>query len=65
MPGTQGTDWAGLCCKLSKCSFGVYEIDFLGYIVNVHGVTMEKSRVVTILDWPEPTEHTGDMSHDS
>jgi transposase InsO family protein len=46
---------AGLYCKLSKCSFGVHEIDFLGYIVNVCGVTMEKSRVATILDWPEPT----------
>jgi hypothetical protein len=46
---------ARLYYKLSKCLFGVHEIDFLGYIANVHGVTMEKSRVATIFDWPEPT----------
>ena len=45
---------AGLYCKLSKCVFGVREIDFLGYIVNTDGVAMEKSRVSTIQDWPEP-----------
>ena len=45
---------AGLYYKLSKCIFGVREIDFLRYIVNTDGVAMEKSRVSTIQDWPEP-----------
>jgi hypothetical protein len=39
---------AGLYCKLSKCAFSVYEIDFLGYIVNTDRVAIEKLWVVTI-----------------
>ena len=39
---------AGLYCKLSKCVFGIREIDFLRYIVNTDGVAIEKSQVLTI-----------------
>jgi hypothetical protein len=45
---------AGLYCKLSKCTFSIYKIDFLGYIVNTDRVAIEKLQVVTIQDWPEP-----------
>ena len=44
---------AGLYYKLSKYVFGICKIDFLGYIVNINGVTIEKSWVLTIQDWPE------------
>ncbi|GAU11620.1 hypothetical protein TSUD_346120 [Trifolium subterraneum] len=43
-----------LFVKLSKCSFGVNEIDYLGHIVTGQGVTMEKSKVQAVLDWPTP-----------
>jgi hypothetical protein len=39
---------AGLYCKLSKCTFSIHKIDFLGYIINTNRVAMEKSQVVTI-----------------
>jgi len=45
---------AGLYVKLSKCHFSAREIDFLGYRVSTEGISMEPSRVETILSWPEP-----------
>ena len=45
---------AGLYVKLSKCHFSAREIDFLGYQVSTEGISMESSRVETILSWPEP-----------
>ena len=44
---------ASLYYKLSKYVFGICKIDFLGYIVNINGVAIEKSWVLTIQDWPE------------
>ena len=37
-----------LYINLKKCSFYVTSIDFLGFIVSVNGVLMEKSRVDAI-----------------
>jgi transposase InsO family protein len=45
---------AGLYCKLSKCTFSAREIELLGYVVSDKGVSMSKSRLNPILDWPEP-----------
>jgi hypothetical protein len=39
---------ARLYCKLSKCAFSIYKIDFLGYIINTNRVVMEKLQVITI-----------------
>ena len=44
-----------LYINLKKCSFHVTSIDFLGFIVSVDGVSMEKSRVDAIREWPYPT----------
>ncbi|XP_073225683.1 uncharacterized mitochondrial protein AtMg00860-like [Cicer arietinum] len=41
--------------KLSKCSFGVLENEYLGHIVFGQGVAMESSKVQAILQWPTPT----------
>ncbi|KAK2367199.1 hypothetical protein QL285_080510 [Trifolium repens] len=43
-----------LFVKLSKCSFGVSEIDYLGHVVTGKGVTMEKDKVQAVRDWPVP-----------
>ena len=43
-----------LFVKLSKCSFGVLEIEYLGHIVSGQGVSMDNSKVQAILQWPPP-----------
>ncbi|XP_019417272.1 PREDICTED: uncharacterized protein LOC109328313 [Lupinus angustifolius] len=43
-----------LYAKLSKCSFGLTEVDYLEHLVSAAGVAMDKSKVQAILDWPLP-----------
>ncbi|EDN07175.1 hypothetical protein HCAG_03706 [Histoplasma mississippiense (nom. inval.)] len=43
-----------LYANTEKCSFYTQEIDFLGYIVGVDGISMDRSRVSAIEDWPAP-----------
>jgi hypothetical protein len=47
----------GLYVKLSKCAFGVEQVEFLGYVISANGVAMELSRVETIKDWPIPRSY--------
>ena len=47
----------GLFIKLSKCEFSVDSISFLGYIIGITGVSMDQSRVSTVLDWPVPKSY--------
>lgn len=44
-----------LFAKLSKCSFGLTKIDYLGHTISGHGVEMDNSKVQSVLDWPVPT----------
>jgi hypothetical protein len=44
-----------LFAKLSKCSFGVDTVHFLGFVISPRGIEMEKERIATIESWPEPT----------
>ena len=48
-------DEAGLSISLSKCLFGVKEIEFLGFKVNKNGITPLDSKVSSIAKCPEPT----------
>ncbi|MCH80874.1 Ty3/gypsy retrotransposon protein, partial [Trifolium medium] len=43
-----------LFVKLSKCSFGVLEIEYLGHMVTGHGVSMDKDKVQAVINWPTP-----------
>nr|KYP42436.1 Retrovirus-related Pol polyprotein from transposon 297 family [Cajanus cajan] len=43
-----------LFSKLSKCSFGLQQVDYLGHNVSGLGVAMDKSKVKAVLDWPCP-----------
>jgi hypothetical protein len=43
-----------LFVKLSKCSFGVEEIEYLGHVVTGQGVSMDKDKVQAVHDWPVP-----------
>ncbi|CAA9317827.1 hypothetical protein AVDCRST_MAG94-1309 [uncultured Leptolyngbya sp.] len=45
----------GLLLKPEKCQFNMDEVDFLGYIVGIHGIRMDPSKTQAIRDWPKPT----------
>ena len=45
-----------LFAKLSKCQFGLKEIEYLGHVVSRTGVSMEGGKVRTILEWPIPKD---------
>jgi Reverse transcriptase (RNA-dependent DNA polymerase) len=44
-----------LYTKLSKCLFSVEELEFLGYIMRILGISMDYRRIATIRDWLTPT----------
>jgi len=44
----------GLFVKLEKCEFHVFETTFLGFTVSIHGLTMDKDKLKSILEWPIP-----------
>ena len=40
---------------MKKCSFGMDQVVFLGYVVSSKGVFMDENKVKTIVDWPTPS----------
>jgi hypothetical protein len=44
-----------LYANLEKFSFGIETIQYLGYIVYVHGVHVYLTKIQVIHDWPTPT----------
>nr|KYP46438.1 Retrovirus-related Pol polyprotein from transposon 297 family [Cajanus cajan] len=44
-----------LYAKLSKCSFGLQQVDYLGHTVSGSGVAMNQEKVQAVLNWPCPT----------
>ena len=44
-----------LYARLSKCSFGASEVDYLGHRVSSKGVSMESTKVQAVLEWPPLT----------
>ncbi|MCH81226.1 retrotransposon protein [Trifolium medium] len=44
-----------LFAKLSKCSFGQKEVEYLGHLVSGSGVSMDANKVKDVLAWPKPT----------
>lgn len=44
--------------KLSKCSFGQSQVDYLGHIVSHSGVQMDPSKIEAVHAWPVPTTVT-------
>lgn len=49
----------GLVISLSKCQFGVSDIDFLGHRVNKHGITPLEKKVQAIINFQKPTTTKG------
>jgi hypothetical protein len=46
---------AQLLCKPEKCEFHKEKVEFLGYVVTPGGLSMDPTKVNTILDWNQPT----------
>ena len=44
-----------LYAKLSKCSFGATEVDYLGHTITGAWVAMENSKIEAVKKWPTPT----------
>jgi hypothetical protein len=42
--------------KLSKCVFGVDEVDYLGHVVSKDGLKVDPKKVEAVKSWPEPTD---------
>jgi hypothetical protein len=47
-----------LYANLEKCSFGMIMVQYLGYIVDEHGVHVDPGKIQVIHDWPAPTKLT-------
>lgn len=45
-----------LYAKLSKCRFGVLEVDYLGHIISSEGVKIDMNKISSMLEWPEPNK---------
>jgi hypothetical protein len=43
-----------LFCKLSKCSFHVDTVDYLGLVISPKGISMEEKKVQAVKEWPVP-----------
>jgi hypothetical protein len=41
--------------NLEKSSFDINEVQYLGYIVDEHGVHVDPIKIQVIRDWPAPT----------
>ncbi|XP_072054227.1 uncharacterized mitochondrial protein AtMg00860-like [Arachis hypogaea] len=44
-----------LFAKLSKCSFGKTQVEYLGHVVSLEGVRVDDSKIEAIRCWPTPT----------
>ena len=44
----------GLYAKLEKCCFDRNEVEFLGYVVSPKGISMDPTKVQTVLEWQTP-----------
>jgi len=43
-----------LYVKLEKCRWKVREVEFLGVVIGLEGIKMEKEKVKGVLEWPTP-----------
>jgi hypothetical protein len=44
-----------LCANLEKCTFGMTQVQYLGYIIDERGVRVNPTKIQVIWDWPTST----------
>ena len=44
-----------LCANLDKCTFGMTQFQYIGYIIDECGVHVDPTKIQVIRDWPSPT----------
>ena len=47
-----------LCANLEKCTFGMTQVQYLGYIIDERGVHVDPAEIQVIRDWLAPTTIT-------
>jgi hypothetical protein len=47
-----------LKANLEKCTFGMTQVQYLGYIIDERGVDVDPTKIQVIQDWPAPTTLT-------
>jgi hypothetical protein len=48
-----------LFAEESKCRFGVTQVDYLGHIISEQGVSVDPTKIQTVIEWPTPTTTKG------
>ncbi|KAJ0668240.1 putative nucleotidyltransferase, Ribonuclease H [Helianthus annuus] len=48
-----------LYAKMSKCCFGVFQVNYLGHVISSDGVAVDTSKVKAVLEWPTPKNAKG------
>ena len=43
-----------LYVKLEKCKWKVWEVGFLGVVIGLEGIKIERQKVQGVLEWPTP-----------
>jgi hypothetical protein len=40
--------------KISKCTFGKEEVEYLGHVISKEGIKVDPSKIKAIMEWPKP-----------
>lgn len=43
-----------LYAKMSKCKFGVLQIEYLGHLISQDGVSVDPAKIKSVVEWPVP-----------
>ncbi|XP_057443812.1 uncharacterized mitochondrial protein AtMg00860-like [Lotus japonicus] len=49
----------GLTANKKKCSFAKQTVEYLGHLISKSGVAVDPNRVVSVMQWPTPTNVKG------
>ena len=47
-----------MCANLEKCTFGMTQVQYMGYIIDERGVHVDPTKIQVIRDWLAPTTLT-------